>query len=75
MPVSADMWTLDYLLVIIPTNTKEFPLDGFESQFYLTNSFKSRNKVCTTKACKSEKPFLGLDFRVWNLALQYIAVD
>ena len=37
--------------------------------------FKSRNKVGTTKACKHEKSLVGLDLRVQNLALQYIAID
>lgn len=35
------------------------PVIGW-SQFYLTNSFKSSNKVCTAKACKHEKPLTGL---------------
>jgi hypothetical protein len=43
------------------------------SQFYLACSFESRNKVCTTKACKVEKSLVGLDLQ--NLALQYIAAD
>jgi hypothetical protein len=30
-------------------------------QSYLTDSFKSRNKVGTTKACKAEKSLIGLD--------------
>ena len=30
--------------------------------FYLTNSFKLRNKVCTTKAGKRENSLVGLDF-------------
>ena len=42
------------------------------SQFYLTNSFKSRNKVCPTKACKHEKSLIGPDLQVQNLVLKYI---
>ena len=45
------------------------------SQFCLNNSFKSRNKVCTTKICKCENSLGGLDLQVQNLALQYITTD
>lgn len=38
--------------------------------FHLTNSFKSRNEVCTTNL---EKSLRGLDLQVQNLALQYTA--
>jgi hypothetical protein len=41
----------------------------------LTNHFKSRNKVCTTKVCKCENSLVGLDLQVQNLALQSIATD
>ena len=45
------------------------------SQFYLTSSFKSRNMVCRTKACKGENSLLGLDLQVQNSALRYIATN
>lgn len=36
------------------------PVNGY-SQFHLTNSFKSREKICTTKAYKHELSLEGLD--------------
>jgi hypothetical protein len=42
---------------------------------YLTNSFKSRNKVYTTNVCKHEMSLIGQDLQVPNLALQHIKTD
>jgi hypothetical protein len=50
----------------LPTSN---PSSNWLYYFDLTNSFKLRNKVCTTKAGKCENSQVQLDLRVQNLVL------
>lgn len=77
LPPPSGLSSLLWLFHSQPGNSKPTclqipPVIGY-SQLYLTNNFRSRNKVCTTKSCIHENLLVGPDLLVQNLVLQCTA--